>query len=342
VCEGNFARKGFKVVEEAKLVKDGCIGLQGEVQELKRKGAEMRKEHEGGVLEESEAFDPDEGRGVGEHSGRLEVLVKDSEFEVEGIRVERGLVQAVRPCVATVLCERVPFWLGGMRQSNWSSVRMEAWKPRNWWDHPEIIAAMQNLGEVIDEETTLESLMAGPQGSVVLISGTLGYVRKLLTWVMNLVNDPILIFVEGVGRRPVLPEGSDLVWRRISHKRVGGVTTQVGLFGFVRLDSWRLEAKVGHEIGHILNYGSRPQVAATGDPPYRHYKVGDWLQQAELELPVVHSTHWCGTGFGRRTLNAQELSSAFDLPLWMQPRDEASSTAWRVRSVWTNESIAAV
>jgi hypothetical protein len=27
-------------------------------------------------------------------------------------------------------------------------------------------------------------------------------------------------------------------------------------------------------------------------------------------------------------LDAQELSSAFDLPLWMQPQDEASSTAW--------------
>jgi hypothetical protein len=193
---------------------------------LKEKGAEMRKEHEGGVLGESEAFDPDKGRGVGEHSGRSEVLMEDSEFENEGIRVERGLVQAVRPCIATVLCERVPFWLRGMRRSNWSSVCMEAWKPRNLWDHPEIAAVMQNLGEVIDEETTLESLMAGAQGSVVLISGTLGYIGKLLTWVMNLGNDPILIFVEGVGRCPVLPEGSDLVWRQISHKRVGGVTTQ--------------------------------------------------------------------------------------------------------------------
>jgi hypothetical protein len=69
-------------------------------------------------------------------------------------------------------------------------------------------------------------------------------------------------------------------------------------------------------------------VAASGDPSFRHYKVGDRLRQAELSLPVVYSTHWCGTGFGRKTLDAQELNSAFDLPLWMQPQDEASSTAW--------------
>lgn len=56
--------------------------------------------------------------------------------------------------------------------------------------------------------------------------------------------------------------------------------------------------------------------------------MGDQLRRAELELPVVYSTHWCGTGFGRRTLDTQELSSAFDLPLWMQPRDEASRMAW--------------
>jgi hypothetical protein len=123
--------------------------------------------------------------------------------------------------------------------------------------------------------------MAGAEGSVVLISGTLGFVRKLLTWMMELGKGkaPRLIFVEGVGRRPVLPEGTDLVWRRISHKQVGGVTTQIGLFGFVRLEGWKLEPKVGREIGHIVNYGSRPQVAATGDPPYKHYKVGDYDEQ---------------------------------------------------------------
>jgi hypothetical protein len=242
------------VLEEVRSVADGCIGFQGEDHGFKKKGAEIRNEHEEGVLGESEAFDPDEERGVKEHSGRLEFLVEDSKFENEGIRVERGLVQAVRPCIATLLCERVPFWLGGMRRSNWSSVCMEAWRPRNWWDHPEIEAAMQNFGEVIDEETTLESLMAGAQESVVLISGTLGYVRKLLTWMMNLGKAPILISVEGVGRCPVLPEGSDLVWRRISHKQVGGVTTQVGLFGFVRLDTWRLET---HHKLRIQTSGSR-------------------------------------------------------------------------------------
>jgi hypothetical protein len=155
---------------------------------------------------------------------------------------------------------------------------MEIRKPLCQWDHPEIAAAMPNLGEVIGEEATLESLMAVAKGSLVLISGTLGFVRKLYTWSMDLGKAPILIFVEGVGRRPVLPEGIDLVWRQISHKQVGGVTTQVGLFGFVRLNSWKLEPKVGREIGHIINYRSRPKVATLGDPPFWHYKLRDRLR----------------------------------------------------------------
>jgi hypothetical protein len=88
---------------------------------------------------------------------------------------------------------------------------LEAWKPLNQWDHPEIAAAMQNLCEVTDKE--------GAKGSVVLISGTLGFVRKLLPWLTDLEGKaPILIFVEGAGRRPVLPEGVGLVWMRISHQ----------------------------------------------------------------------------------------------------------------------------
>jgi hypothetical protein len=37
--------------------------------------------------------------------------------------------------------------------------------------------------------------------------------------------------------------------------------------------------------------------------------------------PVVYSTHWCASGYGIRSLSVKELSSAFDLPLWMQPVD---------------------
>jgi hypothetical protein len=64
------------------------------------------------VLEKSEAFDTSEERRVRELSVKMEVLEEDSDFEFGGNRVERGLIQAERPCTATVVCERVPFWLG--------------------------------------------------------------------------------------------------------------------------------------------------------------------------------------------------------------------------------------
>jgi hypothetical protein len=112
------------VLEEVKPAEDGRIRIQGEDQEFKRKEAQKRNEHEGGVLGEREASDPAHGKEGGdeEHSGRLEVLEENSGFDDGGIRVERGLKETVRPCVAMVLCERDPFWLGRMRRSNWSSV----------------------------------------------------------------------------------------------------------------------------------------------------------------------------------------------------------------------------
>jgi hypothetical protein len=63
----------------------------------------------------------------------------------------------------------------------------------------------------------------------------------------------------------------------ISHQRVGGVNIQASLL--LRLKDWELEAKVGQEIGRIINYKTRrPQVAANEDLTFKHYKVGDWLR----------------------------------------------------------------
>jgi hypothetical protein len=228
-----------------------------------------------------------------------------------------------------VLAERVPFWLGGLRKSDWSSIRLETWQPRTQWDHPEIAAAMARLGDVIRDYATVESLLRGSDGSdIILASGSLDFITKVLPWLGKMGDTPVLMFVEGVGQRQVLPEGEDLFWRKISHQWVGGGTTQVGLFGFIRLKEWAMEAKVGRGIGHIVNFGARPKPAVNGDPDFKHYKLGDRLRRKELGMHVVFATHWCGSGFGHKKLDAKELSSAFDLPLWMQPTGETAGADW--------------
>jgi hypothetical protein len=122
-----------------------------------------------------------------------------------------------------------------------------------------------------------------------------------------------LLFVEGVRHQEALPEVADLFWRKISYQRVGCITTHVGLFGFLKVQGWELEAKDGWEIGHIINYVTRSQAAVKGrDPAFKHYKVGNWLRGKDLGLPVVCATHWCSTSFGYRSSEAWELSSAFD------------------------------
>jgi hypothetical protein len=168
--------------------------------------------------------------------------------------------------------------------------------------------------------------------SLVLVSGSLSYIGRLLPWLAASTGSALL-FLEDVGRRPDLPVSADLIWRKISHRRVGGVTTQVGLFGFFRLDGWTLDNKVGREIGHILDYSLRPtpvELKAVSDP---HYTVSDRLRRKELSLPVVYATHWCASGYGRRSLSVKELSSAFDLPLWMQPV-EALGEQWLLGGVF--------
>jgi hypothetical protein len=69
-------------------------------------------------------------------------------------------------------------------------------------------------------------------------------------------------------------------------------------------------------------------MAIDGNPIFKHYNVGDRLQTKALDVPVVFSTHWYSSGFGYRTLSAHELSSAFDLPLWLQPSGEAACNDW--------------
>jgi hypothetical protein len=156
--------------------------------------------------------------------------------KASGIRVERGLVQRREPCITTVLSEIVPFRLGGLRKSNWSSIRFETWQPQTQWDHPEIVAAMLQLADIIREYATVKSLLRGSvRLDIILASGSMEFIAKLLPWLGKMGDPPILMFVEGVGQRQALPAGEDLFWQKLSHKRVGGVTTQVGLFGFIRL-----------------------------------------------------------------------------------------------------------
>jgi hypothetical protein len=141
-----------------------------------------------------------------------------------------------------------------------------------------------------------------------------------------------LLFDEDVGRRPDLPVSGDLIWRKISHQRAEGVTTQAGLFAFFRLGGWTLDNKVGRAIGHILDYSLRlapVELKAVSD---RHYTVSDRLRRKELSLPLLYATHWCASSYGRRSLSVKELSSAFDLPLLMQPV-EAPGERWLLGGV---------
>jgi hypothetical protein len=182
---------------------------------------------------------------------------------------------------------------------------MLRWKPLDALDHPELTLAMGRLSGRIEAVGDLGAVAQNScRSSLVLVSGSLAYIGRLLPWLtasMRLA----LLFAEDAGQRPELPVSSNLIWRKISHQRVGGVTTQVGLFGFFRLNGWTLDNKVGREISHILDYSLRPAPVELTTVSDRHFMVSDRLRQKELSLPVLYATHWCASGYGRRSLSVR-------------------------------------
>ena len=221
------------------------------------------------------------------------------------VSVERGLFRKRQPLSATVIAEEGPFWLGAMRVTDWSSIRMLGWKPSDDLDHPELALAMGRLRDKIEVVNDMDALTLNScRSSLVLMSVSLAYIGRLLPWLVASTTGSALLFVEDVGRRPDLPVAVDLLWRKISHQRAGGVSTQVALFGFFRLGGWTLDNKVGRAIGHILDYSLRlapVELKAVSD---RHYTVSDRLRRKELSLPLLYATHWCASSYGRRSLRA--------------------------------------
>jgi hypothetical protein len=204
---------------------------------------------------------------------------------------------------------------------------MVRWKPSDALDHPELTLAMGRLSGKIEEVVDLDAVAQNLcRSSLVLVSGSLAYIGLLLPWLTASMGSALL-FAEDAGRRPELPVSSNLIWRKISHQHVGGITTQVGLFGFFLLGGCNLDNKVGREIGHILDYSLRPAPVELSSVSDRHYTVSDRLRHKKVSLRVLYATHWCASGYGRRSLSAKELSSAFHLPVPMQPV-EALGELW--------------
>jgi hypothetical protein len=171
------------------------------------------------------------------------------------VNVEQGLFRKRQPLSATVIAEGGAFWLVVMRATDWSAIWMMALRPLDGLDHPELALAMDRLSRLIEEEEDLDAVAWNLcRSSLVLVSGSLAFIGCLLPWLAAHGTWSALLFVEDVGWHPEPPVFEELTWLKISHQRVGGIITQVGLFGFFRLGGWTLDNKVGREIGHILDY----------------------------------------------------------------------------------------
>ena len=106
----------------------------------------------------------------------------------------------------------------------------------------------------------------------------------------------------------------NILWTRICHRKVGGVTEARGTFGICSDGpAITLPPDLVRTLGHVLKHSIRPR-ACDADTSLEHYVASDLLSLSYPRRPILYSTHMSRSGWGMRELTDLELSSCFELP----------------------------
>jgi len=230
------------------------------------------------------------------------------------LRLEQGILLKRKPLKATVICQDIPYWVLGMKSIDWESFNCLETDARS---RPEVQAALNRLSAKQCIFSDQNSLLSNSHlTDIALISGSPHFLRSVLPLLP--LGLPLVIHCERRSRRDPLPDKLGIVWTRISHARVGGVTNQHIWLGIRTIARWTLTPRVSRQIGHIISHSERPKPCQK-EAGFPHYTSRDVLERGRLKLPVIYPSNFSYTGFGHRQLTGDELCSAFDIPNWMKP-----------------------
>jgi hypothetical protein len=230
------------------------------------------------------------------------------------LRLEKGILKKRKPLKATMISEDLPFWVLGMKCNDWESFNCLKYETAS---RPEVQAALDRLSSKQRFFLNQNSLIGQSHlTDIALIVGS----PKFLLAVLPLLPEalPLVIHCERRSRRDPLPDKLGIIWTRISHARVGGVTNQHIWVGVRNIEDWALAPRVTRRIEHIIAHSERPKPCQK-DSTFPHYTPRDTLERGKLTLPVVYPSNFSYTGFGQRSFTGKELCSAFDIPNWMKP-----------------------
>ena len=229
--------------------------------------------------------------------------------------IKRGYRDMTSTLTCGALFQSDPVWLWCLRPNSWSSIFLTGPdESRLRHDHPALFEKLEPKIVVIP------STFAGDYPSicpdVMLISGSRSFIE--------VIHLPLfgrhLYWLEKSGRRPP-PDSVNIIWTRILHRNVGGVTNARGTFGSdARSGKISMKKDPVRSIGHVLKYSVRPMVC-NPDPKCEHYTRSDSLSLSFPWRPVLYPTYMSRTGWGLRKLTEEELSACFELPGYLAWND---------------------
>ncbi|KAI2511897.1 hypothetical protein MHU86_2413 [Fragilaria crotonensis] len=206
------------------------------------------------------------------------------------------------PLTCGVLFESDPVWLWSIRPNSWNKIYITLQDEiRLRRDHPCLFRLLSS------RLATIQSTKVSPD--FMLISGG----RDFIDMVSLSPNGSNVYWMSKTSRRTP-SDTENILWTKVLHRNVGGVTEARGTFGIDhRSPRIQLEKDVHRSLAHVVKYSIRPK-ACDPDTDEDHYKLSNLLSLSFPRRPVLYPTYMSRTGWGLRILSDLELSSCFDLP----------------------------
>ena len=229
-------------------------------------------------------------------------------------RVEYGKIRADLQCQGLLLFEQFPHWLLSLRASDWSSLSYVASDITRQQTHPLIPPLLHRFTHCLRvvPEADLGTHRLDLRQVLTFLSGSMAYLGA--RFLQTAPSMAILLVDRSETRRGGRLKLPGITWRSLSHQSVGGCTTTRVLLGWYGLPAPILPSFVRRTIQHILDASIRP-TPCSSTPTFAHYCSTDLLRLQDMGTPVLHPTSWSSTGWGFRSLTANELMAASDLPL---------------------------
>jgi hypothetical protein len=186
------------------------------------------------------------------------------------------------------------------------------WALEEGLDLPLIDTALAHLGAskvvfTVDPTT--------PLGSLYLVSGSRVFTQA---WSQQVPNSMLVLCDEHIRAKNRLFCQGTLRWMSLQHDTFGGVTHFQAMLGTNIPGFEPVRTTLQRTIWHVLQYSLKPKwsPAPTVETTAVTLSLDQRLHPTDLTRNVLYHTHYSATGWGKRSLSANEVGIAFGWPAW--------------------------